>query len=157
MQLTLSERDLELMPTELRRQLFLYLGQVQSPEEEADHEATPLDRSQVIALVREVSFHPDGRALHALLEKFAYAADGDAPGQERLVKAVSGEEAKLRHHLAVLNRLTARAANQPHARLWRYHRDSRRYTAHPTTRQTIRDVLPTLARSGKDEEPLWEG
>lgn len=157
MQLTLSERDLELMPLELRHQLFLYLGQAQLPGEAADNDATPLDRSQVIALLREVSFHPDGRALHALLEKFAYAEDSDAPGQERLVKAVSGDEPKLRHHLAVLNRLTARAANQPHARLWRYHRDSRRYAAHLTTRQLIRDVLPTLARSGKDEEPLWEG
>jgi hypothetical protein len=157
MQLTLSERDLELMPPELRRQVFLYLGQVQSPEEDADHEATPLDRSQVVALVREVSFHPDGRVLHALLEKFGYAEDGDAPDHDRLAKALLAEESRLRHHLAVLNRLTSRAANQPHARLWRYHRDSRRYAAHPTTRQTLRDVLSTLARSGKDEEPLWEG
>lgn len=157
MQLTLSERDLELMPPELRRQLFLYLGQAQLPGEGADHEATPLDRSQVIALLRDVSFHPDGRALHALLEKFAYVEDSDAPSQERLAKAVSGEEATLRHHLAVLNRLTPRAVNQSQARLWRYHRDSHRYAAHPATRQMLREVLPTLARSGKDEEPLWEG
>ncbi len=157
MQLTLSERDLELMPPELRRQLFFYLGQAQVPGEGDDRAAAPLDRAQVVALLREASFHPDGHALHALLEKFAYAEDSDAPGQERLAKAISGDEARLRHHLAVLNRLTSRAAHQPHARLWRQDRDSHRYVAHPATRQILRDVLPTLARSGKNEEPLWEG
>ncbi len=157
MQLILSERDLELMPPELRRRLFLYLGQAQPAGEAGDGEATPLDRSQVIALLREVSFHPDGQALHTLLEKFAYAEQSDAPSQERLAKAISGDEARLRHLLAILNRLTPRAAHQPHARLWHFHRDSHRYAAHPETRQILRDVLPTLARSGKDEEPLWEG
>jgi hypothetical protein len=157
MQLTLSERDLELMPPELRRQLFLYLGQVPPSHERADGDATALDRSQVIALLRDVSFHPDGRALHPLLEKLAYLADDDAPSQERLATALPGEEAKLASYLAVLDRLVPRAANQPQARLWRYDRNSHRYRAHPTTRQILRDVLATLARSGEGEEPLWEG
>ncbi len=157
MQLTLSERDLELMPPDLRRQLFLYLGQVQAPEEGPEDEATPLDRPQVTALLREVSFHPEGGALRALLEKFAYVEDNDAPNHDRLAKALRGEEPKLRHYLVVVNRLTSRAANQPQARLWRYDRASHRYGAHPATRQMLRDVLPALTRSGQDEEPLWAG
>jgi hypothetical protein len=156
MQLTLSERDLELMPPELRRQLFLYLGQVPPPHEGARGEATPLDRSQLIALLRDVSFHPDGRALHPLLEKLAYVEDDDAPSQEQLARAVPGEQAKLAHYLAVLDRLVPRSASQPQARLWRYDRNSHRYRTHPTTRQILRDVLATLARSGEGEEPLWE-
>jgi hypothetical protein len=153
MQLTLSERDLELMPVELRRQLFLYLWQLSPSQESSGGEATPLDRLHMIALLRDVSFHPEGRALHLLLEKLAY----HAPTQEQLVSVLPGEPADLAHYMAILNRLTPRAANQPQLRLWHYDRNSRRYRADPATRQLLREVLSTLARSGEGEEPLWEG
>ncbi len=157
MQLTLSERDLELMPLELRRQLFLYLGQLSPSQEGTGGEATPVDRLHLMALLRDVSFHPEGRALHSLLEKLAYLEDGDAPSQEQLARALPGEETKLAHYMGILNRLAPRAANQPQTRLWSYDRNSRRYRAHPTTRRLLREVLSILARSGEGEEPLWEG
>jgi hypothetical protein len=157
MQLILSDEDLAHMSPELREQLFHYLGQPGLSGESMEHEPTPLDLGQVMALLRDVSFHPDGNALRALVEKFAYAEDGQAPHREHLLKFIKGDEKTLSHALSILNRLAARAAHQRHTRLWSFDRPAQQYRVHPTTRQVLKEALTILARSGKGEEPLWEG
>lgn len=158
MQLLLTEKDLDRMPPELRQGLLLYLAGTPQPPPAAGVQATPLGRAQATALLREISFHRDGRALRALLKRLAYGEDREAPPRRRLAEALpKAAPALLARHLATLNRLTARIAKARSARLWRQRRADGAYTVHPATRQALRELLPVLARSGKAEEPLWEG
>ncbi len=120
--------------------------------------ATPLARVQATALWREASFHRDGKALHALLKRLAYAEESDAPQRQRLAAALpSTARRQLVRHLATLNRLAARATRKRGAKLWLYRRAADRYAVHPATRQALRALIPVLERSGDGEEPLWEG
>jgi hypothetical protein len=158
MQLILSEADIENMPPELRRSLFLHLGRIQHTEKSVEREATALGRSQVAGLLRDISFRPDGPVLRALVGRLAYAEEAEAPDHNQLAEVLPAETREdLRRHLATLSRLTPRAAKQSDARLWHFNRASRSYAVHPMTRQTLRELLPALARSGEGEEPLWEG
>ena len=158
MQLILSELDLEKMPPELRQSLLQYLSGAPRAKEAAVPGTTPFGRLQVMALLREASFHPDGHALHALLKRLAYGEGAEEPKREDLTKALpSNARAKLGRCLSTLNRLASRAAKQPGAKLWSYRRASNSYAVHPATRRMLRDLLPALERSGPGEEPLWEG
>lgn len=158
MQLLLTEKDFERMPPALRQGLLAYLAGAPQPEA-AGSEATPLGRAQVTALLRDVSFHRDGKALHALLKRLAYGEESEAPPRRRLTEALPKATPRLfARYLATLNRLAARAAGAPGTRLWRLRRGAGgAYAVHPATRQALRELLPTLARSGIAEEPLWEG
>ena len=157
MQLLLTEKDLDRMPPELRQGLLLFLTGAPQPGG-AGAQASALGRAQVTALLREASFHRDGKALHALLKRLAYGEEREAPPRRRLAEALPKAAPRLlARHLATLNRLAARAAKSRGARLWRQRRADGAYTVHPATRQAQRDLLPVLARSGKAEEPLWEG
>ena len=157
MQLVLTEKDLDRMPLELRQGLLLYLAGT-PPASAAGAQASALARPQVTALLRDVSFHRDGKALHARLKRLAYGEESEAPSRRRLAEAVpKAAPQRLARHLATLNRLTARAAKTRGARLWRQRRADGAYAVHPATRQALRELIPLLARSGKAEEPLWEG
>jgi hypothetical protein len=158
MQLILSEADLENMPPELRRSLLQYVGGAMGKAEAAVPETVSLARPQATALLREASFHRDGKVLNALLKRLAYKEEAEPPTRQLLAEAVpQAARADLRRHLATLNRLTARVAKQRGARLWQYRRAADAYAVHPATRKVLRDLLPVLARSGQAEEPLWEG
>jgi len=158
MQLILSEADLEKMPPELRRNLLQYISGAERATNGAEFETIPLARAQATALLREASFHRDGKALHALLKKLAYREEAEPPTRQLLADALPDEARKsLQRHLATLNRLAARVAKQRGAKLWHYRRPADAYAVHPATRKALRDLLPVLARSGKSEEPLWEG
>jgi len=158
MKLILSDVDLEKMPPDLRQSLISHLTGTPRRKESAEQDTTPFGRSQTAALLREASFDRDGHALHALLKRLAYGEDAEAPGREKLAAALPrAVRANLGRYLATLNRLGSRAAQQRNAKLWRYRRASKSYSVHPETRRTLRDLLPTLERSGQGEEPLWEG
>lgn len=157
MQLILSDTDFEKMPPELRQGLLRYLAGEPRPKPSTEPQATPLSRTQATALLREASFHADGKVLHVLLKRLAYGEESEAPQRRRLAEALpSAARRHLARHLATLNRLTARAAKQRGAKLWLYRRAADAYAVHPATRQALRDLIPVLARSGKAEEPLWE-
>ncbi len=158
MQLVLSEADLDRMPPQLRQGLLQHLfGTAERAGGEASR-ATPLARAQATSLWREASFHRDGKALHALLKRFVYAEESDAPQRKRLAASLpSAARRQLARHLATLNRLAAHAARKRGAKLWLYRRAADRYDIHPATRQALRELIPVLERSGDGEEPLWEG
>lgn len=151
----LTQADLDAMPAELRRQLLRYLGQTRSlwPRATAVTGAAALDRRQVTALLRDISFHPKGKALRALLDRLA---DGDTARQKLAAALQAGERARLGGYIALLNRLAARAARQRALRLCRFVRGDKAYVIHPATRQHLRDLLPGIEHAGEQEEPLWE-
>lgn len=158
MQLTLSDADLAKMPPELRRSLLNYIAGAETATDGAASLTMPLGRAQATAVLREVSFHRDGAALHALLKRFAYQEEDDRPTRQTLAGAVpDAARTNLPRLLAALNRITARVAKRRGAKLWHYRRAADAYSVHPATRKALRDLLPVLARSGKLEEPLWEG
>lgn len=158
MQLILSQSDLEKMPPELRRDLMHYVSAAGAAAEGGEAETTALGRAQLTALLREASFHRDGKLLNALLKRLAYPAESEPPTRQRLAQALpAAAQAKLRQHLATVNRLTARVAKRRDARLWQHERKTDCFVVHPATRKALRDLLPSLARAGKSEEPLWEG
>ena len=160
MELTLTRADLDAMPPKLRHQLLLYLEgrprlQV-SPAAEYEPGASPLERQQVTALLRDISFHRLGIPLRALLDRLA-DDDGGPPTRQKLAAALpAGEQARLSRYIAVLNRLAAKVARQPGLRLCCFVRSKAAYAVHPTTRQWLRDLLPGIERAGQQEEPLWE-
>jgi len=157
MQLTLSEADLAKMPPELRRRLLHYIVGAE-PWEAGAAAPAPLAPAQVTALLREVSFHRDGALLHALLKRLAYEEGADKPTRQTLAHALpDAERERLPRLLATLNRLTARILRQRGAKLWQHRRADDAYEVAAATRKAMRDQLPVLARSGRQEEPLWEG
>jgi hypothetical protein len=158
MQLILSEADFEKMPPELRRSLLQFVSGAERATDDAEPETVSLERTQATALLREASFHRDGKALHALLKRLAYGEEAQPPTRQLLVDALpDGGQTSLGRHLATLNRITARVVKQRAAKLWHHRRTADTYAVHPATRKALRDLLPVLARSGKAEEPLWEG
>jgi hypothetical protein len=158
MQLTLSEADFERMSPELRRSLLNYIGGAERPKLAIVPQPAPLDRSQATALLREISFHRDGKVLHAMVRRLAYKNETEPPTRHQLADALPSEaKERLPRHLAALNRIAGRLAKPRGAKLWRYRRAADAYVVHPATRKALRDLIPVLARSGKSEEPLWEG
>ncbi len=158
MQLILSEADLEKMPPELRRSLLQYLGGAERKTDGAEPGTTALGRAQATALLREVSFHRDGKALHSLLKRLAYKEGAEPPTRQLLAEALpAGTQKTLQRHLATLNRLTARVLKQRGAKLWHFRRADESYAVHSATGKVLRDLIPVLARSGRSEELLWEG
>ncbi len=158
MQLVLTESDLAKMPPELRRDLLQFIGGAGGVPVSAEPGTTALSQTQATALLREVSFHRDGKILHTLIRPLVYRDDATPPARQLLIDALPEEaRAGLGRHLATLNRLTARVLKRRDAKLWRHRRADDAYAVHPATRKVLRDLLPVLARSGKSEEPLWEG
>lgn len=166
MELTLTRSDLDAMPPKLRHQLLLYLegrprSQGRRPHGsravESKTAASPLERRQVAALLRDISFHRLGKPLRALLDRLAYDDTGKPATRRRLAAALpTGERSRLSQYAAVLNRLAVEAAGQPGLRLCCFVRSKDTYTIHPATRQWLRDLLPGIERAGEREEPLWE-
>ena len=167
MRLTLTNADLLRMPSALRRDLLLFLasrqpGRVEAVAREAvGAEALSglvvLDRQQALALVRNVSFGRRAKVLRRLLEALAYDKESDAPTSEQLEAMLGVKDMRTLHrHLAAVARLVELVTHDPAARLVQYSQAERRYVAHPTTRDVLREVFARLARSGKGEEPLWE-
>jgi hypothetical protein len=158
MQLVLTEVDLAKMPSDLRRDLLQFLGGTSGAPVGAEPGTTALSQTQATALLREVSFHRDGKALRSLIRPLAYRDDAEPPARQLLIDTLPEEaRAAVGRHLATLNRLTARVLKRRDAKLWRHRRADDAYAVHPVTRKALRDLLPVLARSGKSEEPLWEG
>ncbi|MGO8915080.1 MAG: hypothetical protein ACLQJR_04160 [Stellaceae bacterium] len=166
MELTLTRSDLDAMPPKLRHQLLLYLegrprSQGRRPQgsqaTESKTAASPLERRQVAALLRDISFHRIGKPLRALLDRLAYDDTGRPPTRRKLAAALpTVERARLSQYVAVLNRLASKAAKQPGLRFCCFVRGKDTYAIHPATRQWLRELLPGIERAGKQEEPLWE-
>jgi hypothetical protein len=166
MELTLTRSDLDAMPKELRHQLLLYLegrlqsrgrrqGRAQTVESRAG--AAALERTEVAALLRDISFHRLGRPLRALLDRLSSDEAGALLTRERLAAALpKGKQAQLGRYVATLNRIAAKAAQQSGLRLCSFVRGTGAYQVHPTTRRWLRDLLPGIERAGEHEEPLWE-
>jgi hypothetical protein len=161
LQLTLTRSDLDAMPAELRRQLLRYLEQGRAPgargakaqAARGKSPATPLERRQVTALLRDLSFHRQGKVLRRMLDRLAL----DDAGRQKLATALPARDrARLGHYLALLNRLAAKAAGLRALRLCCFVRGEKAYVIHPTTRQHLRDLLPGIEHAGEQEEPLWE-
>jgi hypothetical protein len=165
MGLTLTQSDLDAMPSKLRDRLALYLkararSRVPSAKAslvEPKSAASPLNQQYVAALLRDMSFHRLGRRLHALLDRLAYDDTGSPPTRRNLAAALPARERPhLGRYVAMLNRLAAKAAKQPGLRLCRFVRSQGVYAIHPATRQVLRALLPGIKRAGEHEEPLWE-
>jgi len=165
MGLTLTQSDLDAMPSKLRDQLALYLkarARSRIPRAKASLAATkisasPLDQQYAAALLRDVSFHPLGKRLHALLDRLAYDDTGSPPTRRILAAALPARERpRLSRYVVMLNRLAAKAAKQSGLRLCRFVRSQGVYAIHPSTRQVLRALLPGIKRAGEHEEPLWE-
>jgi hypothetical protein len=168
MQITLTASDLAAMPTALRQDLLAYLATRRKalPPARAGRQTGPgdagvldglavLNESQAIALIRNVSFGPRLKGLHALLEALAYGEDADAPGPDRLAHLLKVDDPRhLRRYFAATRRLLKRVVHDA-APLARYSRRTGKYLVHPTTRASLREVFTRLARSGEGEEPLW--
>jgi hypothetical protein len=168
MQVTLTAADFAAMPVALREDLFAYLatrlGESSPPgpgrrrrEVVSDRFAglSVLDARQAITLVRNVSFDPELRGLHDLLEALSYEGDGDAPGPDHLVRLLKVDDSRhLRRFFEGLKRLLKPLTADP-APLVRYSRGTGTYIVHPVTRASLREVFAQLARSGEGEEPLW--
>lgn len=158
MQLILSEIDLERMPPELRRSLLEFLIGVERAAVGVEPETTSLASAQATALLREVSFHRDGKELPALLKRLADRQEASPATRALLVDALPPASQKsLRRYLTTLNQLTARVTKHRGAKLWEYRRSADAYAVDPATRKALHELLPVLARSGTAEEPLWEG
>lgn len=152
-ELKLTRADLDAMPPALRHQLLAYFEGLTQPTAGA---GARLDRQQVAALLREISFHKLGRALRALLDCLAYDDDADAPSRHKLAEALpASDRPQLGRYVATLNRLAAKAAKKPGVQLCCFQRRRGIYTADPATRRALRDLLPGIERAGENEEPLW--
>lgn len=154
MHLILSDADLQRMSPELRRSLLEYVG-VAGHAPSAETDPVPLDRKHAIMLLRETSFHRDGKILNVLLKRLTHGAA--APTRKILERALPGTARRsLGRHLSTLNRVATRVTKRPNAKLWRYQPAEDVYAVHPATRTALRELIPVLARSGRSEEPLWE-
>ena len=155
MELVLTQADLDAMPAELRQQLFVHLGW-REPGKRDEGEVVPLNREQATALLREVSFHRAGARLRLLLDQLARGDATKLPSKKRMVEALEEDGAHLGRYLAMLNRITAKVAGQPHARLCEYRKPIDAYVANAATREILQDLLVTMKASGKQEGPLWK-
>ncbi len=165
-ELTLTQSDLDAMPAELRHPLLYYYETrlrarrrrlERSREFRSKVTASPFDRQQVAALLRNISFHRLGRSLRRLLDRFSEADNGTPLTRPRLAAALPVPERKqVGRYMAVLNRLATKAAKKPGIHFCRFSPSKGVYSIHPTTRQWLRDVLPGIERAGANEEPLWE-
>lgn len=154
-ELKLTRADLDAMPPALRHQLLAYLEGLARPTGDEAAESR-LDRRQVAALLREISFHKLGRSLRALLDRLAYDDDASAPSRQKLAEALpASDRARLGRYVVLLNRLAAKAGKQADLQLCRFQRSKGIYTADPTTRRLLRELLPGIERAGENEEPLW--
>lgn len=157
MKLTLSEADLNAMPLDLRERLFRYIEGRAAPAEPELATGSPLARREVMALLREISFHREGRLLRALVDRLAYDEGAEPPTREQLAKALpTAKRRQVARYLAALNRLCAGATKRADALLCVYHRAEGTYTAHSATRRMLRELLPQIEHAGEHEEPLWE-
>lgn len=154
-ELKLSRSDLDAMPSDLRRRLFAYLeGLPRSAE--SDAVGSQFERQDVAALLRDISFHPRGRSLRAILDRLTYDNEANPPSRQKLGEALpSADRAQLGRYVAVLNRLAAKAAKKRNVQLCRFDRGKKVYTAHPATRRWLRELLPGIEHAGEQEEPLW--
>ena len=155
-ELKLTRADLDAMPAGLRHQLLAYLEGLARPTQDKTA-GSRLERQQVAALLREISFHKLGRSLRALLDCLAYEDEASAPSRQKLAEALpTGDRPRLGRYIGVLNRLAAKAAKKPDFQLCCFQRRKGIYTADPATRRLLRDLLPGIERAGENEEPLWE-
>lgn len=165
-ELTLTQSDLDAMPAELRHPLLYYYETrlrsrrrrlEKSREFRSKVTASPFDRQQVAALLRNISFHRLGRSLRRLLDRLSEADNGTPLTRPRLAAALPVPERKqVGRYMAVLNRLAIKAAKKPGIHFCRFIPSKGVYSIHPTTRQWLRDTLPGIERAGANEEPLWE-
>lgn len=156
LELRLSRSDLAAMPADLRHRLLSYLesGDGTAPSTAKD---VPLDKQQVTALLREISFHRHGRALRALLDRLAHDDRTKPPGRRKLAEALPrAERPELGRYVALLNRLAVKASKRRSLRFCRFERAEDVYRVHPVTRRWLRELLPAIERAGQQEEPLWE-
>lgn len=154
-ELKLTRAALDAMPAGLRHQLLAYLEGLARPTQ-GEAAASRLERPQLAALLREISFHKLGRSLRALLDRLAYDDEASAPSRQKLAAALpASDRPRLGRYVAVLNRLAARAAKKPDLQLCCFQRSKGIYTADPATRRLLRDLLPGIERAGENEEPLW--
>jgi hypothetical protein len=168
MQVILTATDLATMPTALRQDLLAYLATRRKPaapsgarRRRADGESATfddlamLDRSQAVALVRNVSFGRELKGLHDLLEALAHDTDGEAPGPERLARLLKLDDRRhLRRYFGAIKRLLKPVIHDA-VPLARYSRRTGTYLVHPITRASLREVFAQLARSGEGVEPPW--
>lgn len=155
-EIRLTRSDLQAMPADLRHRLLDYLEGA-GPSDGADTAGSPIDRRQIAALLREISFHRDGTLLRALLDRLSYRDTDSPPTRRRLEEALPpGERPRFGRYIALLNRLAGKAAMNRDTRLCRLARRGMIYTAHPTTRRWLRELLPGIEHAGENEEPLWE-
>lgn len=155
-ELKLTRADLDAMPAGLRHQLLAYIEGLARPAENKAV-ASRLERQQVVALLREISFHKLGRSLRALLDHLAYDDEASAPNRQKLAEVLpTGDRPRLGRYIGVLNRLAAKVAKKPDLELCCFERRKGIYTADPQTRRLLRDLLPGIERAGENEEPLWE-
>ena len=154
-ELKLTRADLDAMPAGLRHQLLTYL-ETRMGHPESEEAGSRLERQQVAALLRELSFHKAGRSLRALLDCLAYDNDADAPTRQKLAAALpASDRMHVVRYINMLNRLAAKAAKTPDAQIARIQSDNGVYTADRTTRRWLRELLPGIERAGENEEPLW--
>jgi hypothetical protein len=156
MELVFTQADLDAMPADLRRQLFLYLVGTRATERRDKGESALLSREHAIALLREISFHHAGAHLRVLLDRLAYGDAAQPPTKKRLIEVLEEDKAHLGRYLATLNRLTAQVTGRAGAKLFEYHKMADIYTVPAATRDILRELLLTMKVSGKGEEPLWE-
>ena len=156
MELLLTQADFDAMPAELREQLLLHLAGRFGAREDEGAEGVALDREQVTALIREVSFHHAGGQIRVLLQQLVDGETGKSPTRTRIIDAMQEDAAHFGRHLAALDRMVAKVSGRRHARLCRHDRKVDTYTMKPRTRTLIRELLATIKASGKDEEPMWE-
>lgn len=155
-EIRLTRSDLHTMPADLRHRLLDYLAGAGLPDS-AYAGGSPIDRRQIVALLREISFHRDGILLRALLDRLAYRDTDSPPTRRGLEEALPPDlRPRLGRYIALLNRLSAKAAMNRDTRLCRPARRGMIYTAHPTTRRWLRELLPAIEHAGEHEEPLWE-
>lgn len=153
-ELELTRADLEAMPEALRHQLLAFVEERMGL---TTGKATRLERDEVAALLREISFHESGRHLRLLLHALAYTNDADAPTRQRFLELLAKRDrAQLDRYITTLNRLAAKVVNAPTARLCCLQPGKGTYSADPRTRHHLRDLLPGIERAGENEEPLWE-
>jgi len=155
-ELELTRADLEAMPGGLRHQLLVFVEE-RIGLAKGKAEPTLLERDQVAALLREISFHESGRQLRGLLDRLAYTDEDDAPTRQRFLETLpKRDRSQLDRYIATLNQLAAKVLNAPGAQLCCLQPRKGTYTADPRTRHHLRDLLPGIERAGENEEPLWE-
>ena len=157
MEIRLSDSDLAGMPATLRRDLLAY---IEARDKEAatakPADAGDLSRPELLALMRDISFHSRGGLLRAILHHLAHA-DAELCARRQLARSLpKAQRAQLGRYVAMLNRLAGKASQQGKATLCRLDRASDSFALYPATKNRLLALLNELERSGDREEPLWE-